>query len=160
MPLTLGDLGGCGCGITFCGCTGLPTSGTMTTPNFGTFTMTWTGTKYTGSITYNYPGGTVCPAKVITLTADITCVTPGTSWGIAFSSLTELCPVGGGGFICPGVTHALASTGVITAGFTLTCSPFSAVWNIVATAPQGCTLVGTYSSNLFLNVSGPITFTP
>jgi hypothetical protein len=159
MPLTTGDIGACGCGIAFCGCTGLPSTLTLTSNAgaLGVFTLNWTGTEYSGSKTFNYPGGTACPATTITLTAEVQCV--GGVFQVRFSSLTDLCVGGGGGDICPGTTKATAASS-ITSTPTVTCSPFNVTWNVTASAAQGCAGVGSYISNLLRNVSGTIVLTP
>ncbi len=92
------DIEGCGCGLTFCGCSGLPTTGTLTSDIFGPFAMTYNAgpDTWTGTITgYAYPGNAFCTAQTIDIDVTIACV--GGLWSLYFGFNRGVCVGGFGG---------------------------------------------------------------
>lgn len=147
------QIAGCSCGMTFCGCSGVPLTGTFTSSIYGAFAMTWDGVStFTGTKSFAYPGNGGCGAVTISLTAIIGCT--GGHWFLQYKA-----KAGGAGScptICPGTTGVVNTTAGVLAS-TVSCSPLSVAWNFTGGAP-GCGT--TFTTNIYNGGTETGTFTP
>ncbi len=131
---TFQDMGGCNCStVTFCGCTGVPTTLTGTHTVLGVFSLSWTGTMFIGTHVYAYPGTADCPAQNVTITLKITC-----SSGVWQASFIWHEKIHLGCSTCPDDTGVTVVTLTPVSASSTTCSPLSVSWSFAGTWTPPC----------------------